>query len=125
VNIFQNGFDWFDPFIDSVLQQERVNSALDAMAGPEAGAADADQPPPAEEHFDPFEWAAGVIDEAVSALAGDLPAEADAGDPAQQPTGDAGAEVDLAREMIDSDMRAKLMQDILQGSPNPPGFKPF
>ncbi len=36
-----------------------------------------------------------------------------------------GPGVDLNREMTDSDMRTKMMQDILQGSPSPPGFKPY
>jgi hypothetical protein len=41
------------------------------------------------------------------------------------PHGNPNGGVDIEKEMRDSDMRAKQWQDIQQGTPNPPGFKPY
>ena len=124
MHTFQNYFDWFADYALTTSVPDLPHAMPD---GSEAGDAGTDPAQQAEDVGSPeaFDWVAWVGEELADLLAPGSPFEPGGVDAVAEQASDPDPAADLQREMIDSDMRTKLMQDILQGSPNPPGFKPF
>jgi hypothetical protein len=124
VSVFQSYFDWFDAYANHHFLYEMLFAAPESAEGMAGLGGTTPDPLEAAGDVALFDWASWAGDLTAAWATADLHSAPGAAHAGSEPAGSPGGGFDLDRHMFDTDMQTNLMQGIIRGAPNPPGFKP-